>query len=185
MIIDVLELLKDKALNEQEKYFVFRKRLEEYCSFEKRVFNLFRILKDIEEDLKECQNDKEQVNVDKSTVERLLRIIRIELRIIKYKIEYPEMTEDCKKFPIGEWTGNKADLIELVYAISLVKSVENGKVNVKTIKEAFEYIFGIDLGNISDRLDDIASRKVSRTRYLEKLVKTLNNFLDSMDSMNA
>jgi len=182
MIIDVFELLNDKALNEQEKYMIFRKRLQEYCAFEKKVFSLLRILKDIEADLKGCLNDSEQASVDKSTVERLLRIIRTELRIIRYKIEYPELKEDCSKFPIGEWTDNKADLIELVYAISLVNSVENGKVNIKTIKEAFEYIFGIDLGNIHDRLDDIASRKVPRTRYLEKLVKSLNNFLDSMDA---
>ena len=182
MIIDVIELLNDKALNEHEKFMIFRKRLEEYCSFEKRVYSLYRILKDIEADLKGCLNDMEQANVDKTTVERLLRIIRIEVRIIKYKIQYPDIKEERNKFPIGEWTDNKADLIELVYAISLVNSVENGKVNIKTIKEAFEYIFGIDLGNIHDRLDDIASRKLPRTRYLEKLVKSLNKFLDNMDA---
>ena len=182
MIIDVIELLNDKTLNEHEKFMIFRKRLEEYCSFEKRVFSLFRILKDIETDLKRCLNGKEQASVDKSTIERLMRIIRVELRIIAYKIEYPGLTEDCSKFPIGEWTGNKADLIELVYAISLVNSVENGRVNIKSIKEAFEYIFGIDLGNIHDRLDDIASRKAPRTRYLEKLVRSLNKHLDSMDA---
>ena len=158
--------------------------MEEYCQLEKRVLSLFRILKDIEGELESCLKGIENVSVDKSTVERLLRVIGVELNIIGYKIRYPELTEDrmSGKFPIGEWTDNKADLIELIYAISLVNSVENGKVNIKSIKEAFEYIFGIDLGNIHDRLDDIASRKVPRARYLEKLVKSLNKFLDSMDA---
>ena len=184
MSFDIIELLNDVALSEHEKYMAFRERVEEYCSTEKRVLCVFKLLKDIELELKICKKGIVQVNVDKTTVDRLFRIVQIELKIIRYKIRHPELTEDrmSAKFPIGEWTGNKADLIELIYAISLINSVENGKVSIKAIKEGFEYIFGIDLGNIHDRLDDIASRKGSRTRYLEKLVECLNKFLDSLDA---
>jgi len=184
MNFNIIELLNDAALNEHEKYVTFRKRLEEYCSTEKRVLSVFRLLKDIEMELKTCMKDIVKVNVDKVTIERLLRIIQIELQIIKYKIRHPGLEEVCLsgRFPIGAWTDNKADLIELIYAISLVRSVENGKVSVKAIKEGFEFIFGIDLGNIHDRIEDIASRKGSRTRYLEKLVECLNKFLDNLDS---
>ena len=184
MASEVLDLLKNEALNEHEKFIAFRECLETYCSREKKVLDLFRILKDVEVELKTCLTGKEPVNVEKSTVERILRIINIELQIIKFKIRHPELTEDRSsgKFPVGEWTDNKADLIELIYAISEVRSVENGKVSIKAIKEGFEYIFGVDLGNIYDRLDDIAGRKESRTRYLEKLVACLNKFLDTLDS---
>ena len=184
MNFDVFELLQDEALNEQEKFLVFKKRLEEYCIIENKVLDLLRILKSVESELERCLDDRVQVNVDKSTVERILRIISIELQIVKLKIRHPDLREDhvSGKFPIGEWTGNKVDLIELVYAISLVRSVGHGKVSIKAIKEGFEYIFGIDLGNIHDRLEDIACRKESRTRYLEKLVDCLNKFLENMDA---
>jgi len=184
MNFDIIKLLNDAALNEHEKYMAFRERLEEFCSTEIRVLNVFRLLKDIEAELKTCKKGIVQVNVDKATVDRLLYIIQIELQIIRYKIRHPELTEERKsgKFPIGEWTDNKADLIELIYAISLVHSVEHGKVSIKAIKEGFEFIFGIDLGNIHDRIEDIACRKGSRTRYLEKLVACLNKFLDNLDA---
>ena len=183
MSLDIFEFLSDKTLNEHEKYVAFKARLEEYCNTDGKVLNVFRILKGIELDLETCLSRAEQINVEKSTVERLLHIIHVELRIIRYKIRHPELVQVqiSGKFPIGEWTDNKADLIELIYALSLVRSVENGKVSVKAIKEGFEFIFGIDLGNIHDRLDDIAARKGTRTRFLEKLVESLNNFLDNLD----
>jgi hypothetical protein len=141
-------------------------------------------LKGIEWELEACLDGSLQVNADKPTVEKLLNIILIELQIIRYKIRHPELKEDqlSGKYPVGAWTDNKADLIELVYAISLVQSVEHGKASIKTIKEGFEYIFGIDLGNIHDRLDDIAGRKEPRARYLGKLVEYMNKFLDNMDA---
>jgi hypothetical protein len=184
MPFEILELLNDEDLNEQEKCKAFRKRITERCSMENKVLDIFRILKSIEMELEASLEDTVQINVDRSTVERLLRIISIELRIIRYKIKHPGLVENpvSGNFPIGEWTGNKADLIELVYAISLVRSVEHGNVSIKAIKEGFEHIFGIDLGNIHERLDDIASRKEPRTRYLEKLVECLNKFLYSQDA---
>jgi hypothetical protein len=182
MTFDVIELLTDEALNEQEKYKIFRKRLEEFCTGEMKVFSIFRILGELQNDLERCLNDEEQVNVNKSTVERLLCAISVELQIIRYRIRHPELDEVRFLGKIGEWTGAKADLIELIYAISLARSVENGKVSVKAIKEGFEFIFGIDLGNIHDRIEDIAGRKGTRTKFLEKLVESLNKFLESMDA---
>jgi len=184
MIFDVIEILNNDALSEQEKCITFKERLEEHCSTEHGIFSLFRFLKTLETELKSCLNGAVQVNVDKLTVKKFLNVIHIELRIIRYKIKYPELAEERMqdKYPIGEWTDNKADLIELVYAISLVHSIEHGKVSIKAIKEAFEYIFGIDLGNIYDRLDDIAGRREPRARYLEKLLDNLNKYLDSIDA---
>jgi hypothetical protein len=183
MSFDVIKFLDDKALSEQEKCKAFRERLKEYCSKGYGIFSVFRMLKNIEDELEMCLNSTIHVNADKSTVERFLRIIRIELRINGYRMMRPELSEDSitAKFPIGEWTDNKADLIELVYALSAKHSVEHGNASVKSIKEGFEYIFGLDLGNIHDRLDDIASRKERRTRYLEKLLESLNKFLDDLD----
>ena len=182
MVFDVIDFLNNDALNEQEKCKAFKERLDEFCSTEHRVLSLFRFLKTVETDLKGCLKGAVQVNVDKLTVKEFLNVTQIELRIARYKISHHELAEEripCK-FPIGEWTDNKVDLIELVYAISQVHSVGHGKVSIKAIKEAFEHIFGIDLGNIHDRLDDIAVRKGQRARYLEKLLDGLNNYLDNM-----
>ena len=184
MNLDVYELLNNEALNEHEKFTIFKERLEDYCTKEDKVLKIFKILKGIEMELKASLGNTELINVKKSTVEKLIRIIEIEIRIIRYKIKHPELMKEriSGKFPVGQWTDNKADLIELIYAISLIHSVEHGKASIKAIKEGFEYIFGIDLGNIHDRLDDIVGRQEPRARYLGKLVECLNKFLYSLDA---
>jgi hypothetical protein len=106
------------------------------------------------------------------------------LQVTEYKIRHPELKEShtSGKFPIGVWTDNKIDLIELVYAIAHARSIDNGKVSIKAIKEGFELVFGIDLGNPHDRLDDISNRKGTRPRYLLRLYDGFNELLDSMDA---
>ena len=185
MSFDFLEFLNDETLNEQGKINVFRKHIEENCFKDDSVLAIFRSLKSIEMGLMAfLDDDSMQTGVNKSTVEKLLRIIHVEIRIIRYKIKHPELIEErlSGNFPIGQWTDNKADLIELIYAISLVHSVEHGKVSIKAIKEGFEYIFRIDLGNIHDRLDDIACRNEPKVRYLEKLSDSMNKYLYSLDA---
>jgi len=44
------------------------------------------------------------------------------------------------------WTGNKASLTELIYALHAYGVVDNGNTDIKVIAKIFENIFNIDLG---------------------------------------
>ena len=80
------------------------------------------------------------------------------------------------------WTGKKAELIELVYAWVEANSFDNGKVNIKELVEYIEKVFNIDLGDFYHVFTEMRERKSnSRTIYLDKLIKLLNQRMDNAD----
>ena len=180
MDINIIETLNGMSQNEHEKFKAFRERLVEYCIREKAALNLFRILKSIEIELNDCLNGRIRVDVDRAIIVKVLKTIRIELEIIRCKMKYPKLIElTCAKTPMpaGEWTDDKVQLVELIYAIYKTRSVNHGNITLKALQDSFEYIFQVKLGNISDKLREINERKGTKIRYLEILIKNLNYLL--------
>ena len=182
--MDIKKELHEIAQNEHENYRAFRERLVEYCTKEKAVFTVFRVLRDIETTLIDCLNGKVHVTADKAVVEKVLRSIKTELFILKTKLKSPELLEIAEPKappPAGKWTTEKLNLIELIYAIDKTKSVNNGRATLKAIQECFEYVFQVELGNISKRIDEIDSRKAQNKLFIDMLLTSLKDFLDDMN----
>ncbi len=78
------------------------------------------------------------------------------------------------------WTGTKASLIELIYALQSVDAVNNGKADIKQIASSFENLFNVRLGNYYRQFQEIRLRKGGKTNFLddmkEKLVQRLDDF---------
>jgi len=182
MSIDIQQILHEIALNEHENFKEFKERLVDYCTNrENGVITLFRLLKGIEHELSECLKGNANVDVERRIIIKVLKTIRIEIDIIRYRMKHPELLDcETKKslHPAGKWTSKKIDLIELIYAIRM--SVNKGRVTIKALQECFEYIFQIDLGDIDDRLQEIKARKGNKTQYLESLIKNLNKVYDEL-----
>ena len=181
--MDIIKVLHEIAQNEHENFQAFKERLTDYCTNrENGVITLFRLLKGIEHELDECLIGKKvNVNVERRIIIKVLKTIRIEIDIIRFRIQRPELFEqETKKTlqPAGKWTSKKIDLIELIFAIKM--SVNKGRVSIKALQECFEYIFQIELGNIDDRLQEIKARKGNKTQYLESLIKNLNKVYDEL-----
>ena len=180
--IDIIKILKEIAHNEHEKLKTFRERIVEYCTNKKTpVFTLLRTVKGIEMVLSECLSGKQKVNVDRSIILKVLKTIRVEIEIIRCRMKHPTIFGDAPPkapLPAGEWTSDKIDLIELIYAIQ--KSVNNGKVSIKALQQAFEYIFQVELGNIYDRISEINERKYEKATYLESLINNLHGILEKL-----
>lgn len=71
------------------------------------------------------------------------------------------------------WTGSKADLIELIYALIEAKVFNHGKATLKHVVNYFENVFNIDLGaNPSRTFIELYIRKI-RTVFLDKLQNLL------------
>lgn len=79
------------------------------------------------------------------------------------------------------WTGSKAALIELLYALQTNGSCNNGAMDVKTLASHFEYIFNVKLGNFYRTFQEIRIRKISRTTFLDQLKEGLIKRMDQSD----
>lgn len=78
------------------------------------------------------------------------------------------------------WTGNKIDLVELIYAWEEVGCFNHGNVNVKEIVAYIEVVFNIDLGDYYGTFKEMRNR-VNRTAFLDKLIKFLNDRMNEVD----
>lgn len=79
------------------------------------------------------------------------------------------------------WTGNKSDLVELIFAIQAAGSVNQGQVQIKQLAEVFEKIFNIKLGNYYDYLQNFRMRKSNQTIYLDDLRNKLVKKLEKLE----
>lgn len=68
-----------------------------------------------------------------------------------------------------KWTGPKANLIELLYALQATGVLNEGKCDLKQLAEAFEKIFQVSLGNYYRVFQDLRLRKISQTAFLDLL----------------
>lgn len=78
------------------------------------------------------------------------------------------------------WTGNKVDLVELIYAWEKAACFNHGHVNIKEIVAYIEIVFNIDLGDYYHTFCEMRNR-VKRTAFLDKLIKFLNDRMDEVD----
>lgn len=80
-----------------------------------------------------------------------------------------------------KWTQKKTALIELIYGLHYSNSLNNGQSNINEIKELFETVFNIDLGNVYRTFHDIKNRD-ERTPFIDSLRIAMENKLDEDDA---
>lgn len=78
------------------------------------------------------------------------------------------------EFPVSTlfWTGKKIELVEILYAVYFSGSINNGKVTIKELAEAFGRLFNIDLSkDIYRYFAEIQQRKKeeNQTKFLDFL----------------
>lgn len=74
-----------------------------------------------------------------------------------------------------QWTAKKVDLIELIYALHAVKSINNGQVEIKDIASIVQEVFNVELGDYYRTFIEIRSRKINPTKFLDNLKQSLTN----------
>ncbi|WP_245794685.1 RteC domain-containing protein [Flaviramulus basaltis] len=79
------------------------------------------------------------------------------------------------------WTGNKTELIELIYALHDSGAINSGTADIKEMASMFEQIFNIDLGNYYHTFIEIRARKCSKTKFLDRLIEVLNQRFQNAD----
>lgn len=84
--------------------------------------------------------------------------------------------KEMKQFNL-RWTASKVLLMEMIYAIYLSKSINDGKVELQELVSAFEEFFNIDLHNHNNIIQNIKARKSNKTKFIDMLKEGLNNKL--------
>lgn len=80
-----------------------------------------------------------------------------------------------------QWSASKSDLIEIIYAFHSLGVLENGNLDIKEIALFFEKVFNISLGDFYRSFQDIRSRKINQTKFIDKLKESLNERLTILD----
>lgn len=79
------------------------------------------------------------------------------------------------------WTGNKTDLIELIYALHSSGVINSGTADIKELVTAFEQMFKIELGDYYRTFLEIKSRKINQTKFIDKIKLALTNKIIESD----
>lgn len=72
--------------------------------------------------------------------------------------------------------------MEQLYSWDTAKCFNNGNTNIKELAEYIETAFNINLGDYYHTFLEMRERKGSRTQFLEKLIKFLNDRMDNLDN---
>lgn len=152
-----------------------------YCTKEKHILECYRNLKHLELDVLEFSDSNE----DKGFINKIAKIIETEIDILHVRMKVAQNLDDVGEESSSaalrlKWTDSKTDMVELIYCIK--NSIENGKVSIKHIKNCFEHLFQINLGNVYDIINDISLRKINRTRYIDRMNLNFQNILDRLDA---
>ncbi|WP_286388528.1 RteC domain-containing protein [Myroides marinus] len=76
------------------------------------------------------------------------------------------------------WSESQNALIELIYALYLSGSINNGKGEIRKIAVFFQQLFGIKLLEIHHAFHRMKTRAKSKTSYLDKLKEVLEEYMD-------
>lgn len=98
-----------------------------------------------------------------------------------YRLKNTTKTQSEKPSTNLKWTGSKVDLIELIYALQAVGSINNGEVEIKEIATALQVAFNIELGDYYRTFIEIRARKINNTKFLDRLKQNLQNRMDQAD----
>lgn len=80
-----------------------------------------------------------------------------------------------------KWTQNKTALIELIYALHYSNAINSGNGSIKDLKNVFETVFNVKLGNVYRAYHDFKRREI-RTPFIASLRKAMENKLDEDDA---
>jgi len=107
--------------------------------------------------------------------------------LIKRLIKELDTLENPQSLPIPtftselQWTGNKVDLIELIYALHETGTINNGNTDIKVLAKVFQEILNIDLGEYYRTFIEIRSRKLAPTKFIDQMKSCLYRRMSQAD----
>ena len=108
-------------------------------------------------------------------------VVYLQNRMIDKSKVYMDKPGDLTSKINLQWTASKSALTELVYALHYNRVISNGNADIKDIALAFQQVLHFDLGDFYKTFNEIKSRKISRTKFLDDLASGLLSHMDSIE----
>ena len=83
-----------------------------------------------------------------------------------------------------EWTDDKSSLVELIYALDAIGSVNNGKCNISVLTAFFEQNFNVRLTDVYRTYIDIKAREIP-TKYIDNMRAALRQRMGKRSFKNT
>lgn len=91
-------------------------------------------------------------------------------------------TNQATLAPNYRWTGSTVELVELIYGLTEMKSINNGEMPITELANFISSQFGVEIKDCYSAYVDIKRRKNdSRTYYLDKMRERLNRRMELDD----
>lgn len=81
------------------------------------------------------------------------------------------------------WTDAKTKLVEIIYGIDSMRSVNNGNISLRRIQRIFEEGFGVKLGNISRAFNEMRIRN-DQTPYIDAMGEAVRERMEDIVNKN-
>jgi hypothetical protein len=95
------------------------------------------------------------------------------------RIDNQEQSNHLQRLSDFSWTGNKIDLVELIYALFFSRVINNGKTTIKELSGLFCRAFNLDVEkDIYRYYTEIQRRKIDQTKFMEHLKSVLQQQID-------
>jgi hypothetical protein len=92
---------------------------------------------------------------------------------------FKNIPDDEKDAPKLKWTGDKVNLVEVIYALYFTGQLNNGNADIAVIIRFMEKYLQIDLSRAYRDFTDIRNRKVSSpTRYIDQMRESIHKRVD-------
>lgn len=113
-------------------------------------------------------------------------MIDVEQRIIQWQLQnrkFQQLKEEqIILFPVFQWTGTAADLVELANGIIETRRINSGDVDLNNFVEQLSKFFSFEVKDCYDTFRAIRRRTDSRTLFLDEMIEKLNLRMDDMDN---
>ncbi len=108
--------------------------------------------------------------------ESLVKYLEDELK----KLGSPQMENEQPKL---KWTGQKVQLVELIYALKVAGVFNHGQAELKEVAQTLEQLIGAKVGDIYRVFQEIRLRKKGRTLFLDALKEKLEGYMEEADGL--
>ena len=112
-------------------------------------------------------------------------VLRANDQLVEYltreitRTDNQEQPHHLQRLSYLNWTANKIDLVELIYALFFSRVINNGKITIKELAELFGRIFSLEVENDVYRcFTEIQQRKIDQTKFIEHLKSVLQQQID-------
>lgn len=109
----------------------------------------------------------------RESIPEVIQYIEHKISVLNEFIHQKDNSKKDKKYNL-RWTSSKVLLVELIYALYLSKTINDGRIELQELVEFFEDIFNIDLHNHNNVIQNIKARKSNKTKFIDLLRDQLN-----------